>query len=191
MDKVTSLGSGVDGAVRRIDTAYDTQGMVLTLTSYADTGASTVVNMIARGYNDFRQLKWDYQEHNGAVVPVPGSTPLVEYAYANGADNHVRLTGMKYPNHPSNREIAYDYGTADGTNDHLSRLDAIKESGSSLATFKYLGLGAVVQMDYPEPGVRYDLWGDVLGYYAGFDRFLRVVDLRWYPVIGVGHQLNT
>jgi YD repeat-containing protein len=36
-DAVTTLGSGVDGSVRRIDTAYDTQGNPYLFTSYSDT----------------------------------------------------------------------------------------------------------------------------------------------------------
>jgi hypothetical protein len=41
---VTMLGAGVDGSVRRIDTAYDTQGNPYLLTSYADIAGTTVVN---------------------------------------------------------------------------------------------------------------------------------------------------
>jgi YD repeat-containing protein len=37
-DQMTTLPSGVDGAVRRLDTAYDTGGRPYLFTSYADTG---------------------------------------------------------------------------------------------------------------------------------------------------------
>ncbi len=35
-DSVTTLGTGVDGSVRRIDTAYDEQGNPYLVTSYSD-----------------------------------------------------------------------------------------------------------------------------------------------------------
>jgi hypothetical protein len=38
---VTTLGSGVDGTVRRIDTAFDTEDRPYLYTSYSTTGGST------------------------------------------------------------------------------------------------------------------------------------------------------
>jgi YD repeat-containing protein len=45
-DQVTTLGSGVDGSVRRIDTAYDGQGNAYLITSYSTTSGSTIVNQV-------------------------------------------------------------------------------------------------------------------------------------------------
>ncbi len=50
-DTVTTLGAGVDGSVRRIDTAYNSQGLPYLLTSYADTGGTTIVNQVENIYN--------------------------------------------------------------------------------------------------------------------------------------------
>src|SRR5262249_767456 len=41
-DQATTLGSNVDGTVRRLDTAYDTSGRPYLFTSYADLGGTTV-----------------------------------------------------------------------------------------------------------------------------------------------------
>lgn len=50
---------------------------------------------------------------------------------------------------------------------------------AELAKYKYLGLSTVVQVDYPEPDIKLDLWGGTVGQYDGLDRFGRVVDHRW------------
>jgi RHS repeat-associated protein len=52
--------------------------------------------------------------------------------------------------------------------------------GDTLAEYAYLGLGRIVQEIYPEPEVRLDYDSGTPGDYAGFDRFDRVVDHRWY-----------
>ncbi|MBN8628627.1 MAG: hypothetical protein J0M17_24405 [Planctomycetes bacterium] len=45
-DRVAVLGAGVDGAVRRVETVYDSRGRVETRTNYsaATSGSGTVVN---------------------------------------------------------------------------------------------------------------------------------------------------
>jgi YD repeat-containing protein len=52
--------------------------------------------------------------------------------------------------------------------------------GDTIAEYAYLGIGRIVQEDYPEPEVRLDYDSGTPGDYAGFDRFGRVIDHRWY-----------
>ena len=61
-DAVTTLGSGVDGSVRRLETAYDTQGKPYLFTSYADTAGSTC-QPGASVFNGLGQLIAEYQAH--------------------------------------------------------------------------------------------------------------------------------
>jgi YD repeat-containing protein len=70
-DRVTTLGTGVDGAVRRISTTYEVRGMREKISSYsnATVGSGSVVNEVLFTYNDFGQLTADYQDHSGAVTP--------------------------------------------------------------------------------------------------------------------------
>jgi hypothetical protein len=76
---VTTVGSGVDDAVRRIARAYNVRGLVETITSYdAPTGGS-IVNQVQFDYNAVGQLIEEYQEHTGVVSP---STPSVGYSYS-------------------------------------------------------------------------------------------------------------
>lgn len=82
---MTALGSGVDGAVRRIATTYEVRGMREKITSYDNATAAqgNIVNEVQFEYNGFGQLTKDYQSHSGAVTTM--STPKVQYAYANGS----------------------------------------------------------------------------------------------------------
>jgi YD repeat-containing protein len=180
-DAVTTLGSGVDGAVRRLETAYDTAGRPYLYTSSDSSSGGTVVNQVQQTYNGLGQLITEYQEHSGTVNT--STTLKVQYAYsemASGA-NHSRLVTMTYPN---GRELDYNYSS--GLDDRISRLSSITDSGTTLESYTYLGLATVVKRAHPQPGV--DLTyikqtgesnGDAGDQYTGLDRFGRVVDQRW------------
>ena len=50
---------------------------------------------------------------------------------------------------------------------------------AALVKYKYLGMSSVVEVDYPTPQVKLDLWGGTPGSYTGLDRFGRVVNHPW------------
>ena len=58
-DTVTTLGSGVDGSIVEIATAYDGQGNDYLTTSY--NSSSGVVNQVEQLYNGFGQLIQEFQ----------------------------------------------------------------------------------------------------------------------------------
>ena len=95
-DKVTTLAAGVDGAVRRIAQSYEVRGLVEKTTSHSAAAGGSVVNEVQNVFNSFGQLAAQYQEHSGAVNT--GTTPKVEYAYADGSANTTRPTSLTYPN---------------------------------------------------------------------------------------------
>lgn len=180
-DTVTILGTGVDPSVRRIDTAYDSQGNVFLFTSYADVDGTTIVNQVLRQFNGLGQLIAEYQSHSEAVDT--STTPSVQYVYSEmaGGANHSRLVSMVYPN---GRELDYNY--ASGLDDSISRLSSISDNSGTLEAYSYLGLGTVVRRAHPEPGIDQtfiklsgELNGDAGDRYIGLDRFGRVVDQRW------------
>jgi RHS repeat-associated protein len=201
-DRVTALGSGVDGAVRRISTTYEVHGTAEKITSWngETVGSGSVVNEVQFAFNDFGQITHDYQAHGGTVNT--STTPKVQYGYANGSANTIRPTSVTYPN---GRVITYSYGAADSMDDALSRIDSIvdDDAGSThLADYSYLGVGPVggvlptvnspfipgaVEIDYTEPDIRYTVVGTAGGndpdtgdIYRGLDRFGRVKDCYWY-----------
>ena len=80
IDTVTTLGTGVDGAVRRVESAYDGQGNAYLMTSYDATTAGTIVNQVQREFNGLGQMAKEYQAVSGAVNT--STTPNVQYAYS-------------------------------------------------------------------------------------------------------------
>jgi len=201
-DRVTALGTSVDGAVRRISTSFEVRGMREKITSWngETVGSGSVVNEVQFTYNDFGQVTADYQAHGGTVNT--STTPKVQYAYADGSSNTIRPTTITYPD---GRVITYEYGTSGGVNNAASRVGSIVDDdvGSThLADYSYLGLGpargaqptldapfisGAIEVDYTEPDIKYTLVGTAGGndpdtgdIYRGLDRFGRVKDCYWY-----------
>jgi RHS repeat-associated protein len=178
-DAVTTLGSGVDGGVRRVEYAYDGQGNAYLVTSYNAASSGSIVNQVQRAFNGLGQLITEWQEHGGAVNT--STSPKVQYAYsemASGA-NHSRLTSVTYP---SGYVLTHNY--ASGLNSDISRLSSLSDSTGTLESYEYLGYGTVVKRGHSQPGV--DLTyiaasgtGDAGDQYTGLDRFGRVVDQKW------------
>ncbi len=187
-DAITTLGTGVDGAVRRIATAYDTGDRpYLFTTSNAAVGGS-VVNQVQDAYDGLGQLTGQYQEHGGAVNT--STSPEVQYAYTEmaGGANNSRLTRMTYP---SGRAVDSVYNP--GIDSAISRLSAVADDsggspGTTLEAYAYLGLGTIVTRAHPQSGVDLtyvqqssDSHANTDGgdRYTGLDRFGRIIDQNW------------
>ncbi len=189
-DAITILGATVDGAVRRLETAYDTAGRPYLFTSYNAATGGTVVNEVKRDFNGLGQLTHEYQCHTGAVSGCSGGAPVVQYTYSEltGGANHSRLTKLTYPDRtlePSGRQVNYTYtGTLDNA---ISRLTALTNGGTPYEQYAYLGLGTVVRRFHVqganEIGLTYLAQGSEPNgpqgdKYNGLDRFGRVFDQR-------------
>jgi YD repeat-containing protein len=182
-DRVTTLASGVDGAVRRISRTYEVRGMLAKITSYdnATVGTGNVANESEFTYNGFGQLTKEAQSHSGAVG---SSSPNVQYGYANGSANHIRPTSLTYPD---GRVVDFSYGSAGSASDILSTVYELKISTTALARYtSWLGMDQLALLEYPQPGVELtyikqsgESDGDGGDKYTGLDRFARVVDHRW------------
>jgi RHS repeat-associated protein len=182
-DAITTLATGFDGSIRRIQTAYDTQGNPYLITSYDSASGGNIVNQVQRAYNGLGQLTQEWQSHSGAVNT--GTTPSVQYGYSlmSGGANHSRLTSITYPN---GKVLSYNYGTSGSLADTISRLDSLSDSSGTLESYSYLGLATVVKRSHPQPtiDVTYikqsgESNGDAGDQYTGLDRFGRLVDQRW------------
>jgi RHS repeat-associated protein len=183
-DRVTTLGTNIDGAVRRTSTTYEVRGMIERITHYdnATVGSGSVVNEVVLSYNDLGMLDKEYQEHEGAQ---DANTLYVQYLFDTTASGGkytraLRPSSVRYPN---GRLVHFTYGATDSVADVLHRLDALQDdSGGSpgmvLASYKYLGLGTIVSEDYEQPDVRLESFFNSV--YGGWDRFGRVIDQRWY-----------
>ena len=180
-DAVTTLGSGVDGSVRLLTTAYDTGDRPYLFTSYNAASGGSIVNQVEDVYNGLGQLTTEYQSTSGAVNT--SSTPKVQYSYnqMSGGTNNSRLVSMTYPN----GRVLITTTTPAWTTTSAG-LSSISDSTGTLESYSYLGLSTVVIEDYPQPGVELtyvkqtgETNGDAGDQYTGLDRFGRVVDQRW------------
>ena len=102
------MGAGVDGAVRRIETAYDTAGRAFQFTSFDAKAGGNVVNQVRQDYNGLGQLIAEYQEHGGAVNTSTSKKVQYTYSEMTGGANHSRLTEITYPN---GRDVNYNYAS--------------------------------------------------------------------------------
>ena len=187
-DTVTDLGRTaelVNGAVRRIGYTFDDCGRVKTVTSYNTATPSDpvnpnqVVNQIAYKYDSWGNLEQEWQETDGLVDNDGQGTdsPSVQYGYSDGATDgvakYVRLTDLVYPN---GRSVHYDYGTTNGTDDVLSRVETISDNVLASTAYRYLGAGTIVTEDYQQPDVKLDYSASN---FSALDRFGRVHDQIW------------
>ncbi len=194
-DRVTTFASHIDQAVKRIANTYDLRGLLEKVTSFdsVTVGSGTVVNEVALDYNGFGQLVKDNQAHSGAV---DANTPFVGYAFADASSgNTARMSALTYPN---GRIVDYGYGTTNGANDLLSRVETLTIQGEATAAcrYTYAGLDWYPKIEYPEPGVELTYIkdasqpvGDAGDDYIGFDRFGRTVDMNWRKTVG-GSELD-
>jgi RHS repeat-associated protein len=177
-DAVTTLGSGVDGLVRRQETSYDVLGRPLSLSSFDAAEGGNLVNEATRSYHDLGLPAEEWQAVSGPVGP---TTPSVQYAY----DATGRLTSLTYPN---GRVIAYNYAGSDAL---LGRPSSLSDGAVTLEAYTYLGAGRVVERSQPQPGLALSFVkrpgepdGDGGDAYTGFDRFGRILDQRWVRADG-------
>ena len=192
-DNVITLGSGVNGSIRRLDYAFDTGGRLYTSTSRSGTAStSTIVNQVMDLYNGLGQLTQEYQSHTGAVVTSGTPTTSIQYTYSEmaGGANNSRLTGIVYPT--GGRTVNYDYSGNGGLDNIISRLSALTQTlvgtTTTLEDYDYLGIDTVVRAGHPQTGIdltyerqtgdtsAVDDAGDI---YTGLDRFGRVSDQNY------------
>ena len=174
-DRVTTVGTGVADAVRRLETVYDDRQQIESQSSYDAPSGGTLLNQVAYTYNAFGLL---YQETQTA-----GATEgVVTYFYADGTANTTRKTLVVYPAaaSPAARQLRYRYGDADSPTDRLSQIASIDDDyvATPLVGYTYLGVNSIFRCDYLEPEVRWDL-SPVGNSFTGLDSLGRVVDNLW------------
>lgn len=185
-------GSGVDEQVKSIKREYDSLGRLTKITSYANAdGAGTVRNQIQLELNDLDQVTTSYQSHEGVVVTSGGgASRKVQYAYDTTVSGNVfqyqhRLEKVTYP---QGREVFYSYqkGSADLPGNRLSRITEIRNAsatGDRWMLYHHNGVNRLAMAEYRQVGWRLDYFQGTAGAYAGFDRFGRVKDQRWYDYL--------
>jgi RHS repeat-associated protein len=174
-----SLPNGVDGTVRTIEYGYDDQSRVNLVSS--KNAAGTVINQVKTTFDGWGNVIKSEQDHAGAVS---GSTPSIQYSYADGASagvaKYVRLDTVTYPN---GRVIKYNYNTTGSDDDVLSRVDTIRDNTLSKDLVEYNWVGAYdLAGEEKHPSVSGGLtltWGFGGNLMLGWDRFGRILKHQW------------
>lgn len=199
-DRIPSggFGTGIDTWMNQIKAVYDRLDRLSKVDSLNDT---TVLNEVEFTYNSLWQLDRVFQDHNG-VVQRSGNTPsgdtrAIAHAYTTSnstASNYSRPSTLTYPD---GSVQTYGYGSTGTIDDRISRPVSVSVNNlssfvTSLATYKYVGLGMDAVVDYPLPNVQldrtfthdgkrnsqgYSTQND--GVYPGWDRFGRVINQAW------------
>ena len=175
-DEVTNFGDipAAGQAIDEIDTSYDDIGRVYQVTSYGE-GTSVVLNQVQYVYDGWGNEAKEWQAQTGAVDS--GSTPNVQYVYADGAVDgvaqFVRLTDVVYPN---GRDISNGYGTSGSVDDIMSRLVTISDTSGTIASYTYLGADVIASQNDEQPQIALDYSA---GNFAALDRFSRVHEQVW------------
>ncbi|MDR0610649.1 MAG: hypothetical protein LBG58_11100, partial [Planctomycetaceae bacterium] len=156
VDSVTTLGSNVDGTVRKISRTYTTQGALEKVSSIDLTNA--VLNEVKYEYDANLKLKKLQQSYSGAVTT---STPSLEYSYDSAHDN--RLSGVVYP---SGKVIGYSY-------DSFDNVTSISEGTAPLVSYIYDGSNNPIQTVYNQPNVSLTYVN------GGLDRYGRIINHSW------------
>lgn len=180
---VSTLASGFDGAVRRIEYGYTDRGQIETVTQYDATTGGSVVDEVKHVYTDWGQLS-AYQQDRDSAVSGGGNHYEVSYTYAmahsvSGVTNGYRSQRRTGMTNPDGETFTYDYITALGFLDgHFDRVRRVKHGSSVVALYSYLGSSRVVGIDLPVPDV-YSQAYDGSGDYTKLDRFGRVTTNHW------------
>jgi len=175
-ERVTTLASGFDGAVRRKSWTYDSLGRSSLVSQYdnATVGSGSVTDEVSYTYDGWGGITSYKQDKDSAVGGSGYYEMAYAYAKATTGRNTIRRSSMTLP---GGKVIAIEY-TKD-KDDSISRVSRLTAT-VLLARYDYLGAGRVVATEYGQPNVaqrQYDLATESYDNYL--DRFNRLVKNTW------------
>jgi len=175
---VTTVGSGLDSAVRRVGLTYTSLGQVAAVTQYDDPTAGSAVDQVKYAYDDWGPVSTIEEDFNGTVGG-GGDEQDVTFAYAKntGGRNTVRRTSVTIPG----QTVTLDYDSASSINDDASRVYRVKLGATTVAEYGYTGTGMLVRTTLSQPNVFHQAYavGAATGVYANMDIFNRATSDTW------------
>jgi len=116
--RVEALGLSFDGFVRRIETGYDSRGLVNSVKQYGDTDGTMLRDTVDLEYDNWGVLEKSKQDpDNIGALDVDFTTE-----FSLGQISTIRRTEIKYP---SGARAVYSYGTFGSIDNNLSRVSRI------------------------------------------------------------------
>ena len=180
IQKATTLGSGIDGVVRRVETGYDGLGRTSSVVQYDAVSSGGATDGVAYTYDDWGNVA-TYAEDRDTAVSGGGNQYTTAYTWAKSAPtnarNTLRKTAMTMPG--GSRSISYTYGSGSGLHDDdASRVTTVADGGTTLAQYDYMGAGTVAGTYLNEISCMSRVY-DNSNVIADLDDFNRITTSRW------------
>jgi YD repeat-containing protein len=174
-DRVTTLGSGVDGSVKRISTQYNIDGQIAKITSYdnATIGSGSVVNEVKYEYDTNDLLAKELQNPSGVVT---GSSLYTGYTYdtTKNGDFFTKRLRLAVQKHPDGIPITYECGTNGSSDDLLNHVVTLKYGSTSYVSYAHIGFATITKVTYSPISLTLDYTAS-----GALDRFGRITDHAW------------
>jgi len=186
-ESASALGSGIDGAVRKIGWQYDTQGRVSAVAQMDSTGVHpTTLDQLKYAYDDWGNVNSFRQDPDGLVGAAFSQNDIgIRATYARAAPSGgwetLRQTEWNLNYYTTElSEVTYEYLSSGGlADDSVSRVSRVKLASTVVAEYDYLGTGSVVGIEYPQVDMMANRFGASAGTYPDMDRFNRLTTDRW------------
>jgi len=156
-------------------------------------GSGSATDEVKHAFDDWGNLTKLEQDHNGLVGGTADDYE-VGYTIAKNAPSNARSTLRRTEqlvvyNATTEQDVDYDYDTASGINDSLSRLYAQKISGTSIATYSYNGEAELMEQKLSVPKLATSMDSlSSMQTYPNIDRFNRVTTSSWWNTNASGTE---
>jgi RHS repeat-associated protein len=186
-DRATALGSGIDNAVLRVGTTFDSRGQVDKVTQFStDSGTpadtSNVTDQLQYTYDDWGNITNFEQDPDSKIVSGSGRASFsVAHTYSKATPTGGRPVVRRATTVlPGSSTVTFNYSsTGNSLADVASRVSTLSISATTVASYAYLGSGLLVGQDLPECGADYRYYTGT-GTYGNLDRFDRVTSSTWF-----------
>jgi YD repeat-containing protein len=179
INKATTIASGFDDAVKRVESGYDGLGRTSSLVQYDATSAGSATDGVAYTYDDWGNVA-SYAEDKDSAVSGGGNQYTTSYTWAKAAPANGRYTLRKSAmTMPDSRAISYTYRSAGGLHDDEdSRTTLVVDGAVTLAQYDYLGVGTVVRTKLNQISCISRVYDDSNAI-VDLDAFNRITTSRW------------
>lgn len=175
--RATTIATGFDDRVKRIEREYDERGGLSLITQYSAATGGSVLDQVAIdrfGHGGIRTMEQDVDSAISGGSGIVPKTLTYRYELSTGGRSSFRRTKQFLP---SDREFSFSYSS--GIDDELSRVSIVMDDRRRVTSYKYLGADRVVGTNYGVPDVNSNLFGSTSGSYPGLDAYNRVVNFKW------------
>jgi len=184
----TTIISGFDTNVQRIEMGYLSRGLTDTVTQYDDDVSGSVLNQVKYTYDEWGNVTAIEQDRDGTVGG-GGNQRTVQFGYSlNGTgDGSKRQRVQRDTTTLPNGTVTTNEFTASTIADEIGRAAKVKISSTVLASYQYLGAGQLVGTALGTSGsetVNRLHGGSSASYSTYMDRFGRVVKDEWFKDLG-------